>query len=60
MPGTARQGALHILKRHKCGLLRWRKSVEIARLPLEMATRNTGWGYTGLRDALNNLGYKIG
>ena len=23
MPGTARRGALHILKRHKCGLLRW-------------------------------------
>ena len=30
------------------------------RLLLEMATRNTGWGYTRLRDALNNLGYKIG
>jgi putative transposase len=36
-----------------------RKSVEIVRLLLEMATQNTGWGYTRLRDALNNLGFKI-
>jgi len=25
-----------------------------------MARENPGWGYTRLRDALNNLGYKIG
>ena len=30
------------------------------RLLLEMATRNTTWGYTRLRDALNNAGYDIG
>jgi putative transposase len=44
----------------KRGPGRPRKSAEIVRLLLDMATRNTGWGYTRLRDALNNLGYKIG
>jgi transposase len=44
----------------KRGPGRPRKAAEIVRLLLEMATRNTGWGYTRLRDALNNLGYKIG
>jgi transposase InsO family protein len=44
----------------KSGPGRPRKAAEIVRLLLEMATRNTGWGYTRLRDALNNLGYKIG
>src|SRR5450631_439110 len=37
-----------------------RKAAEIVRLLLEMARQNPGWGYTRLRDALNNLGYKIG
>jgi putative transposase len=37
-----------------------RKAAEIVRVLLEMATQNTGWGYTRLRDALNNVGYKIG
>src|SRR5450432_3863847 len=36
-----------------------RKAGEIVRLLVEMATRNTTWGYTRLRDALNNLGYKM-
>jgi hypothetical protein len=44
----------------KRGPGRPKKAAEIVRLLLEMATRNTGWGYTRLRDALNNLGYKIG
>jgi putative transposase len=37
-----------------------KKAAEIVRLLLEMATRNTTWGYTRLRDALNNVGYDIG
>jgi transposase InsO family protein len=44
----------------KRGPGRPKKAAEIVRLLLEMATRNTGWGYTRLRDALNNLGYDIG
>jgi putative transposase len=44
----------------KRGPGRPRKSVEMVLLLLEMATRNPGWGYTRLRDALNNLGFKIG
>src|ERR1022692_1322718 len=44
----------------KRGPGRPRKAAEIVRLLLEMATQNTGWGYTRLRDALNNVGYKIG
>jgi len=30
------------------------------RLLVEMATRNTGWGYTRLRGALKNVGYAVG
>ena len=37
-----------------------KKASEIVRLLLEMATQNTTWGYTRLRDALKNLGYDIG
>jgi putative transposase len=37
-----------------------RKAAEIVRLLVEMATRNTGWGYTRLRDALQNVGYAVG
>ena len=44
----------------KRGPGRPKKAAEIVRLLLEMATRNTGWGYTRLRDALNNLGFEIG
>ena len=44
----------------KRGPGRPKKAAEIVRLLLEMATRNTGWGYTRLRDALNNVGYDIG
>jgi putative transposase len=44
----------------KRGPGRPRKGEEIVRLLLEMAKQNTGWGYTRLRDALNNLGYQIG
>jgi len=44
----------------KRGPGRPRKAEEIVRLLLEMAKQNTGWGYTRLRDALNNLGYEIG
>ena len=36
-----------------------KKAAEIVRLLLEMATRNTTWGYTRLRDALSNVGYDI-
>ena len=43
----------------KRGPGRPRKAEEIVRLLLEMAKQNTGWGYTRLRDALNNLGYEI-
>ena len=32
----------------------------IVRLLVEMATRNTTWGYTRLRGALKNVGYEIG
>jgi transposase InsO family protein len=35
-------------------------AVEIVRLLVEMATRNTGWGYTRLRGALKNVGYTVG
>src|ERR1700690_4093182 len=44
----------------KRGPGRPRKAEEIVRLLLEMAKQNTGWGYTRLRDALNNFGYQIG
>ncbi|MEP6654336.1 MAG: hypothetical protein ABJA82_13320, partial [Myxococcales bacterium] len=44
----------------KGGPGRPKKAAEIVRLLLEMATRNTPWGYTRLRDALNNVGYDIG
>ena len=37
-----------------------RTAAEIARLLVEMATRNTGWGYTRLRGALKNVGYAVG
>jgi putative transposase len=33
---------------------------EIVRLLVEMATRNTMWGYTRLRGALKNVGYEVG
>jgi putative transposase len=32
----------------------------IVPLLVEMATRNTGWGYTRLRGALKNVGYAVG
>src|SRR5579863_8490079 len=35
-------------------------AAEIVRLLVEMATRNTTWGYTRLRGALKNVGYKVG
>jgi putative transposase len=44
----------------KRGPGRPKKAAEIVRRLLEMSTRNTTWGYTRLRDALSNLGYKIG
>jgi transposase InsO family protein len=37
-----------------------RTGAEIVRLLVEMATRNTGWGYTRLRGALKNVGYLVG
>ena len=37
-----------------------RKAAEIARLLIRMATENPRWGYTRLRGALSNLGYRIG
>jgi putative transposase len=37
-----------------------RTAGEIVRLLFEMATRNTGWGYTRLRGALKNVGYAVG
>ena len=37
-----------------------RKAAEIVRLLVEMATRNTDWGYTRLRGALKNVGYAVG
>ena len=40
----------------KRGPGRPRKAAEIVRLLLEMATQNTGWGYTRLRDALEQRG----
>jgi putative transposase len=40
----------------KRGPGRPKKAAEIVRLLLEMATRNTTWGYTRLRDAMNNVG----
>jgi hypothetical protein len=43
----------------KRGPGRPRQSVEIVRLVLEMAARNTGWGYTRLRDALNKYGVPL-
>src|ERR1700690_1458997 len=45
-------------KKHGPG--RPKKAAEIERLLLEMAMRNTTWGYTRLRDAMNNVGYGIG
>jgi putative transposase len=47
--GSARRGAG-----------RPRTATEIVRFLVEMATRNTGWGYTRLRGALKNLGYAVG
>jgi transposase InsO family protein len=44
----------------KRGSGRPKKAAEILRLLLEMATLNTTWGYTRLRDALNHLDYDIG
>ena len=35
-------------------------AAEIVRLLVEMATRNTTWGYTRLRGALKNVGYEVG
>jgi putative transposase len=35
-------------------------AAEIVRLLVEMATRNTGWGYTRMRGALKNVGYAVG
>ena len=37
-----------------------RTATEIVRLLVEMAIRNTSWGYTRLRGALKNVGYAIG
>src|SRR5579863_5056830 len=37
-----------------------RTAAEIVRLLVEMATRNTGWGYTRLQGALKNVGYRVG
>jgi transposase InsO family protein len=37
-----------------------RTATEIVRLLVEMATRNTTWGYTRLRGALKNVGYVVG
>ena len=45
-------------KKHGPG--RPKKAAEIERLLLEMATRNTTWGYTRLRDAMKNVGHDIG
>jgi len=42
------------------GAGRPRTAAEIVRLLVEMATRNTGWGYTRLRGALQNVGYAVG
>ncbi len=42
------------------GLGRPRTAAEIVRLLIEMATRNTAWGYTRLRGALKNVGYAVG
>ena len=44
----------------KRGPGRPKKAAEVVRLLLEMATQNTTWGYTRLRDALHNVGYDIG
>jgi transposase len=33
---------------------------EIVQLLVEMATRNTTWGYTRLRGALKNVGHEVG
>jgi putative transposase len=35
-------------------------AAEVVRLLVEMATRNTSWGYTRLRGALKNVGYALG
>jgi len=45
-------------KKHGPG--RPKKAAQIERLLLEMAKRNTTWGYTRLRDAMNNVGDDIG
>jgi transposase InsO family protein len=37
-----------------------RTAGQIVRLLVEMATRNTTWGYTRLRGALQNVGYAVG
>jgi transposase InsO family protein len=37
-----------------------RTATEVVRLLIEMAARNTGWGYTRLRGALKNGGYAVG
>jgi putative transposase len=37
-----------------------RKCGEIAELVVKMARENEGWGYTRIKGALQNLGYKVG
>jgi putative transposase len=44
----------------RCGPGGPRTATKIVRLLVEMATRNTGWGYTRLRGALKNVGYPVG
>ena len=44
----------------KRGLGRPGTAAEIVRLLVEMATRNTTWGYTRLQGALKNVGYEVG
>lgn len=46
--------------RKKQGPGRPKKADEIVRLLVDMATQNTGWGYTRLRDAMRNVGDDIG
>jgi putative transposase len=42
-----------------CDPGRPRTAAEIVRLLVEMAKRNTGWGYMWLRGALKNVGYAV-
>jgi hypothetical protein len=37
-----------------------RTAAAIVRLLVDMASRNTGWGYTRLRGALKNVGFIVG